>query len=187
VPDEPGRPELHQSEYVSQRRPDPSAPAAPTLSFAGFLGNSDREGRSRLYLTRKLDYYVEFMQSDVVGVETVPADAKPFVGQEANRVHLARTAQLEFTRTRTARPLDEFDLDAMVRRPAAQPRFRRTVNCPSDRVCPTDFGHTCEGCQRTDDCFTQNIECELTDDNCVTEFCGPDTVGECISALCQPF
>jgi hypothetical protein len=186
VPEDPsGGAELQQSDYVSRLRPDPSAPAAPTVSFAGFLGDSDREGRNRLYLTRQLDYYVEFGQADVVSVETIPADAQPFVGQEASRVRLRRTAQLEFTRTRTARPLDEYDLDALVRQPTSPSRLRRTLGCPSVRVCPTEAGHTCVDCLRTDDCATQNIECELTDD-CVSELCG-DTLGECLSAECQPF
>ena len=186
--DTSGSAELHQSEYVSRLRPDPSAPVAPTLSFTGFIGDSDREGHSRLYLTRELDYYVEFGQGDVVSVETVPADAKPFLGQEVSRVRLLRTAQLEFTRTRTARPLDEYDLDALVRRGAAPSRFfGRTVACASDRICPTEAGHTCDDCLRTDDnCATQNLECEVSE-LCVTEFCGPDTIGECLSAACQPF
>ncbi len=179
-------PEFRQGEYVSRVRPDPSSPPTPTLSFAGFIGNSDREGRRRLYLTRKLDYYVEFNPEDVLSVETIPADARPFIGQEATRITVQRSAQLEFTRIRSARPLDEYDLDIAVRRAAVLPRFTRTARCPSAQYCPTDRGATCEGCPQSDDCFTQNIECQATDDNCFSNLCNPDTFGACVSALCQP-
>lgn len=176
--------ELSQDEYVSRLRPDPSAPPVPTLSFDGFLGDSDREGRRRLYLTKDLDYYVEFGPDDVVEVQSVPADSRPFLGQESSRIRFNRTAHLEFTRTRSARPLDEYDLDVINRRIATGFQFR-TVLCASD-ICHTDRGATCEGCPVSDECFTQNIECQATDDNCFSELCNPDTFGACISALCQP-
>jgi hypothetical protein len=100
-----------QDPFVERSRPDPGGPPEPTITLAGFLGKSDRPGHRRLYFTRDLDYYAEFRDEDVVRMDSIPADAPPFVGDESTRVTLRRDATFEFTRTHTGRPLDEFDLD----------------------------------------------------------------------------
>ncbi|WP_146607246.1 hypothetical protein [Spongiactinospora gelatinilytica] len=79
--------------------------------MTGFLGDSDRPDHRRLYFTRALDYYAEFSTGDVIDMTTVARDEEPFRGEEATQVSLRRDAMVEFTRTRTGRPLDEFDLD----------------------------------------------------------------------------
>jgi hypothetical protein len=88
----------------------------------GFLGDSDRPGFRRLYFTRDLDYYAEFRADDVVDIEAIPAEQPPFPGDEATRLTLRRDATVEYTRVRTGRPLDEFDLDVRLGRrlPAVQ-------------------------------------------------------------------
>jgi hypothetical protein len=96
---------------VSSGRPDPAAAPARTTTLRGFFGDSDREGFRRLYLTKDLDYYVEFRVDDVVSIVDIPPDRQPFPGEQATEVSLRREATVEFTRTRTLEPPDEFDLD----------------------------------------------------------------------------
>jgi hypothetical protein len=82
----------------------------------GFLGDSDREGFRRLYLTRDLDYYAEFRVDDVVELESIPADRQPFPGDEATRLTLRRDATVDFTRERTQPVVNEFDADVRLSR-----------------------------------------------------------------------
>ena len=151
-----------QDPIVGRLRPDPAQPPEPALTMSGFLGDSDRPGFRRLYFTRNLDFYAEFRAEDAVDVETIPADQDPFRGEEATRLRLRRDATVEYTRTRTARPLDEFDLDIQFGRrrgpfvkavmpyvtpgvdicpePATPPDFE----CPVTHLtCPTCDGPTC--------------------------------------------
>jgi hypothetical protein len=108
-----------QDPIVEDLRPDPAQPPEVRRRMSGFLGDSDRTGFRRLYFTRDLDYYAEFRVEDVVQMASIPVEAPPFVGEEATRVTLRRDATVEYTRTRTARPLDIFDLDVQLGRAAA--------------------------------------------------------------------
>lgn len=154
-----------QDPIVARRKPGPAQPVEPTITMSGFLGDSDRQGFRRLYFTRDLDYYAEFRAEDAVDVETIPADQDPFRGEEATRLRLRRDATVEYTRIRTARPVDEFDLDIQFGRrrgpfvkavkpgvtagfpirclePATVPDFE----CPVTHLtctCPTYDGPTC--------------------------------------------
>ncbi|HET9648407.1 MAG TPA: hypothetical protein VFP34_09270, partial [Microlunatus sp.] len=103
--------------YVRARIPDPSSPAASTVDLTGLLGDSDREGRRRLYFNTRLDYYAEFAESDVVAVESVAADQPPFVGLDATRVSLRRDARVDFVHSQV-NASDPFDLDARSRQAA---------------------------------------------------------------------
>jgi hypothetical protein len=105
-----------QDPIVERRRPDPAQPPEPTVSMLGFLGDSDRPGFRRLYFTRDLDYYAEFRVDDVVDLEAIPAEQPPFPGDEATRLTLRREATVEYTRVRTAGPVDEFDADVRLGR-----------------------------------------------------------------------
>jgi hypothetical protein len=100
-----------QDPIVGRLRPDPAQRPEPALELTGFLGDSDRPGFRRLYFTRTLDYYCEFRMEDVLHTAGVPAGEAPFAGEEATRLSLKMDATVEYTRTRTARPPDEFDLD----------------------------------------------------------------------------
>jgi hypothetical protein len=108
---EEGPEERPQDPLVERLRPDPSEPPTPVMVLEGLLGDSDRPGFRRLYFTRELDHYAEFRTDQVLSVETIPEDRPPWPGQEATRVTLPRDATVDYTRTRVARPLDEFDLD----------------------------------------------------------------------------
>jgi hypothetical protein len=117
----------------------------------GLLGDSDKEGYKRLYFNRELDHYAEFRAEDVIFREPIPSEQPPFFGLDATRVGIRRDATIEFTRVRTPRPVDEFDLDVRLAAPgglrAEEERFdctRRRTGCPPPDV--TDGGEfTCQG------------------------------------------
>jgi hypothetical protein len=103
--------ELPQHPLVESLRPDPSQPAKKALVLIGLPGRSDRPGYQRLYLTTKLDYYVEFLVSGILKAETIPADKSPFPGHEATQVTIGRDANTQYTLAKSQQPIDEFDLD----------------------------------------------------------------------------
>ena len=86
------------------------------------LGDSDQAGWRRLYFNAELDYFAEFRTDDVLGTESVAEDQAPFVGEPATRVTLRRDAEIRFTYVRTARPMDEFDLDTRLGAVRPDPR-----------------------------------------------------------------
>jgi hypothetical protein len=101
-----------QDPIVERDRANPGEPPPdPKLRMCGFLGDSERSGFRRLYFTRDLDYYAEFRIEAVLHMAPKPADVPPFFGDEATRVTLRRDTAIEYTRTLSARPLDQFDLD----------------------------------------------------------------------------
>ena len=155
-----GPEDLGQDPFVERLRPDPSQPPERVRILEGLLGDSDREGYKRLYFNRELDHYAEFRTEDVVFSEPIPSEQPPFLGQQATRVGLRREATIEYTRLRTPRPVDEFDLDVRLGAPrgltAEEEQFdctRRRTGCPppdtfgGERTCdnsPT-CGWTCVG------------------------------------------
>lgn len=141
-----------QDPFVERLRPDPSEPPTPVMVLEGLLGDSDRSGFRRLYLTRELNHYAEFRADQVLNIETIPADRAPFVGQEATRVTLPRDATIDYTRSRTARPLDEFDLDIRLAPPgraigAGPATWEAECPGPTWGECPTFV--TCVSCPDT--------------------------------------
>jgi hypothetical protein len=197
-----GGEERPQDEFVERLRPDPSQPPQRVLTLAGLLGDSDRTGFRRLYFTRELDYYAEFRAEDVLDTASIPREEPPFLGDEATRVTLKRDATVEYTRTRAARPLDEFDLDVRLGGGWAQPRAApqtfaatcwntcpagcigtMTCGCPTERPCLT-WVETCAG--RT--CVGRTCDTCVTCDTCQT-VCGQPTCETCQTcpgqATCQ--
>src|SRR5271166_5065713 len=112
--------DLPQHPLVERLKPDPSQPAKRVIDLTGMPGNSDRPGYQRLYLTTKLDYYAEFLTSDMVHAELVPADRSPLPGQATTQVSIARDATIHYIWARSAE-LDEFDLDIRLGTPGATP------------------------------------------------------------------
>ena len=104
-----GRPE---DPFVRARIPDPAQPAPRVFTISGLLGNSDRPGRRRLYLNTRLDYFVEFHTEDVLAVEAVGPDIRPFVGFDSTRVTLAMDARVDFVRTQTGPVSDPFEVES---------------------------------------------------------------------------
>jgi len=187
-----------QDPLVERLRPDPSQPPTPVLVLEGLLGNSDRAGFRRLYLTRQLDYYAEFRDEDVLDVVKIEPDQPPFVGEQASRVTLRRDATIEYTRVQTAPPLGEFDLDVRLAPPSWGPPVGPTIDtlwpwcerptrevtvclprtcmdtCLTCRTrcdtCRPTCGNTCITCEtRCDTCVTQCPTCERTCDTCPTK------------------
>jgi hypothetical protein len=163
--------ELSQDPFVERLRPNPSEPPIPIRVLEGLLGSSDREGYWRLYFSRQLDNYAEFRAEDVVYSEPIPPDQHPFVGQQATRVGIRRDATIEYTRVRTPRPVDEFDLDVRLMDPTRRPKLKPMTMPGEAESCggtcgPTACAATCEGAT----CF------ELT--------CGGET---CVRFTCVRF
>ncbi len=200
--------------YVTARISGPGETAPPTLTLSGLLGDSDREGKRRLYFNTSLDYYAEFATADVLSVDDVPADAPPFVGHEATRVTLKRDARVEYTYARVVGAADDFDLD--VRNAPSARRFAVPMlddgpetweaecpgqsfggGCETDFACGTDFDcpsgwtvckpHTCN-CDPT-----EPPQCRPTrgGDTCATcnqgtcQTCGQATCATCNQGTCQ--
>jgi hypothetical protein len=180
-----------QDPFVERLRPDPSEPPTRVMVLEGLLGDSDRAGFRRLYFTSELDHYAEFRADQVLSVETLPADRPPFLGQEATRVTLPRDATVDYTRTRTARPVDEFDLDVrlgpaggMIPGPGTWeaecpgptwgecPTFVTCVSCPDTCQITICRGRTCIDVNTCDFelCRTQSpmATCRRTCETCRT-------------------
>lgn len=192
---------MAESDDIANRPPDPfvrdqssGRPAGPDLTLAGLLGDSDREGRRRLYLTTRLDYYVEFRTDEVVGVEDVAPGDAPFPGLDATRVTLRGGSSVEWVRRTTgADPFllaasDEIVLPESVKTWEAEcPRvthpFGHTdiVKCPDGGrgggtfgTWPTQGGGTCATCHQ-DTCNS----C----DSCGLNTCNTCWGGTCVTCL----
>jgi hypothetical protein len=98
-----GRP---QDDYVTRVRPAPTDDPPKGLVLRGFLGDSDRAGYRRLYLTRDLARYFEFMAVDVIAVTDVPPAASPSGNDAATEVRLRDGARVEITRSATSEELE---------------------------------------------------------------------------------
>ncbi len=188
---------------VASRPEDPfvrsrsAAVGGRTISLAGLLGDSDRPGCRRLYLTTQLDYFVEFRTDEVVAVEDVAPDDAPFPGLDATRVTLSGDAAVDWVR-RTTGP-DPFLLEASdeivlpesvntweARCPTITRPFGNTdfIKCPDGGrpggggtfgPWPTQRGHTCATCN--------DATCATCDrGTCVT--CVGDTCATCQGARC---
>jgi hypothetical protein len=169
-PDDPEG--LPQHPYVERLKPDPSQPAKRVVELVGLAGNSDRPGYQRLYLTTRLDYYAEFLTSDMVHTEAVPADRSPFPGHEATRVSVSRDATIHYIWARSPRPVDEFDLDVRLGPPAAAaaaPQIPKLTPITCDGTCDTCAGQaTCHTC---DTCFTACQQATCAGQTCPNTQC----------------
>lgn len=149
-----------QDPRVERLRPDPTRPATPARVLLGFFGDSDRPGFRRLYFTRELDSYAEFRIDDVLDVDDVPAHQQPFVGDEAARVWIRRDAAVDYTRTQTPRPVDEFDLEIRLASGGEAATSRaRTLQTECQRCPPIDRART--GKPTCDDVVTCDPPCLL--------------------------
>ena len=171
-----------QDPIVGRLRPDPAQPPQPTLTMSGFLGDSDRPGFRRLYFTRDLDYYAEFRTDDVLTITTIPADRDPFRGEEATRLTLRRDATVEYTRTRTARPLDEFDLDIQFGR-----RRGPFVKAEQHYDTPPLFDCPLPGTPGDADCPITPQTCPSCEGTCgyMPSCYGSDCLGTCLGDPCN--
>jgi hypothetical protein len=171
--------------FVSARIPSPGDVPVRTVTLSGLLGDSDREGRRRLYFNTRLDYYAEFLNDDVVAVEDIAADQPPFVGLDATRVTLKRDAKIDFVHTRVA-AADDFDLDVRrmrgVGRQLPFPTFETLeAECPGPTFggCPTDIG-----CGTNFECPSGFTVCKPFTCNCDDTQVGPTCRGITCRATC---
>jgi hypothetical protein len=168
---ERGGPEdLGQDPFVERLRPDPSQPPERVRILEGLLGDSDREGYKRLYFNRELDYYAEFRAEDVVFSAPIPSDQPPLVGLEATRLGIRWNATIEYTRLRTPRPVDEFDLD--IRLTALRRRELRFAHGTTNICCGIEDPGT--QCPEPNTEQTECFRCPVRTDTCDTR-CGQDT------------
>jgi hypothetical protein len=171
----PGPEDLGQDPYVERLRPDPSQPPERLRILEGLLGDSDREGYKRLYFIRELDHYAEFRAEDVLFSEPIPPDEPPFLGQQATRVGLRREATIEYTRLRTPRPVDEFDLDVRLGAPRGLRAEEERFGCTRPRTgCPCTEGTGCVQGETFANWTCDGSTCEWT---CDGSTCPPDTFG----------
>jgi hypothetical protein len=185
---------LPQHPYVERLKPDPSQPAKRVVELTGLPGNSDRAGYQRLYLTAKLDYYAEFLTSDIVHAEAVPADRSPLPGHEATRVSIGRDATIHYIWARSPQPVDEFDLDIRLGGPSAAAAAaigtRTCVGPPGTcETCRTQCADTiCGGtCQTCQTCTCQTCQTCQTCPTCQTcQTCDtcPRTCDTCHTCTC---
>lgn len=197
--DQPEMQDRPPDPYVRERLSKGGSGNGGTL--AGLWGESDRPGCRRLYLTTRLDYFVEFNLDQVLAVESVPPDAPPFPGLDATRVTFAPDATVDWIR-RQVGIADPFLLevsDATVQPPelttwgADCPRVTVPFGQSDFRVCEPGRGHpgggtgtfgpfptqaprTCQTCD-AGTCVT----CEHN--TCVT--CGQGTCVTCGGRGCQ--
>jgi hypothetical protein len=184
-----GPEDLGQDPFVERLRPDPSQPPERVRILEGILGDSDREGYKRLYFNRELDYYAEFRTEDVVFSEPIPSDQPPLVGLEATRLGIRWNATIEYTRLRTPRPVDEFDLD--IRLTALRRRELRFAHDTTNVCCIDDPGTQCPppNTERTE-CFRCPVRTDTCHTRCRQDTCNHPVVTDtcdtqCNQATCQ--
>jgi len=189
---------LPQHPFVKSVRSAPSQPTKKTVVLIGLPGDSDQPEQQRLYLTAKLNYYVEFPVSAILSTETVPPDQSPIAGQEATQVTISRDATVRYVTETSPRPIDEFDLDVRLGAaggPAAVPTTRGGEatciqdGCPTDATCHVTecrqhtCANTCRTCAGHATCAGAatcvNTQCQQA--TCVNTQCGQHT---CVNTQC---
>ena len=168
--------------FVAARISDPKAGPPATLTLIGLLGDSDRADRRRLYLTTRLDYWVEFLTEDVVAVEDVGPDQPPFQGLDATRVTLVRTARVDYVHSRTVGD-DSFSVAPRLA-PVAMLDSADTweAECPGPSWggCPTDFA-----CPTNNECPSGWTVCKPRTCNCTDVTCETCANGATCRGTCQ--
>jgi hypothetical protein len=106
----PDPPEQHP--FVAQVQ---AGPAEPGAGLIGLIGESDRNGKVRLYFSAKLDHYAEFDRDAVLDYTAVPPEQSALPGLQTTRVTLQRDSRIDFTYSRTRDPANEDQFDLAVR------------------------------------------------------------------------
>jgi hypothetical protein len=70
---------LKQDSLIDRITPDPTKQQA-SIQVTGWLGHGGAEGTWNLYLTPKLDDYIQFSEQDVVHSQSLPTDYSPLGG-----------------------------------------------------------------------------------------------------------
>jgi hypothetical protein len=191
-----GDPQLgRQDPLVERLRPDAAAPPPQVLVLVGLLGNSDRPGHKRLYFSTAMDFYAEIRIEDIVHRAAIEAAHPPFVGHEASRLTIKRSAVIHYVRSVLATALDDFDIDIQVSPGGGSGIHTLTYTvgncggtgggCPGTLGCPnptepvTQCGMTCQTCN------TCQTRCNAyTCQTCNTQ-CNQGTCHTCNQQTCQ--
>jgi hypothetical protein len=184
-------PELdRQDPLVERLRPHPAAPAPKVLELVGLLGNSDRPGHKRLYFSTALDFYAEVPIDNILHRAAIDAAQAPFVGHEASRLTVKRSAIIHYVRSVFADAIDDFDIDIQVSPGSGSGIHTLTANsvanCGTGGGCPGTFGCPPQG-QTAGTCLTCqtcNTQCGNTCQTCHTQ-CGQATCQTCNQQTCQ--
>jgi hypothetical protein len=110
---------LRQDAFVEKVTPDPTQPVQPMAVLEGLLGRSCWEGYWRLYLTDKLNGYLEFKEGDVLNSESIPKEQSK-LGLESTRIWLRRDAEIVRVRSRRGRASDFMAEGGMLERGVAR-------------------------------------------------------------------
>src|SRR5579884_3798792 len=93
--EQPGQQEFSEDSLVSRLIPDPAQVPPDVTTLDGFLGKSTTPSHWRLYLTAKLDEYVEIATEDIVSREALVGEKHPLGG---TRLWIKREAKLQYRR-----------------------------------------------------------------------------------------
>jgi hypothetical protein len=183
--DNPEKRDLREDELVRRLRPDPAQPR-PLTVLSGFLGRAPRNGYWRLFLTSKLDEYVEIAEDDIVSSKTTPESASSLGG---TTVWVQPNASLQYTRVTSREIQAEFltgSITANLQAMSAVFRFAMAraaypQNASHLPRCP-NFTNWCESdvaqdCPTKIVCFTDT--CNVSIPGCGTANCVEVTVGIC--------
>jgi len=172
---------LEENQFVAELVPDP-ANLRPFTVFVGYLGKSPQEGYCRLYLSAKLNRYVDISENDIIRSQSLRTEQSSL---GAVRLWVQSNAQLSYTRVTSRQVQAEFLQGSILRAftpsptsvPAAIVSALRSTGRRYDSInyCPTDPGSTCEDvCVATHQaCYTGTFGCpEMTDDpGCTADAC----------------
>jgi hypothetical protein len=89
-----GQEGLRQNDFVEKVMADPSEDKPPMTVFEGLLGESTRSGHWRLYFGSELDLCLEFQESDVKIVETIPKELSG-LGFDMQKVWMSPDTKIE--------------------------------------------------------------------------------------------
>ena len=157
---------------------------SPPRTLTGFLAESNRPGFRRLYLTADRDYHAEFRTEAIVDVALVPAAEAPFVGLEAVRVTLESEGPegegVEYTRTPSSEPEDEYDLDVeSTEKSADAPHIEKFTDSCERGCLPPETQDTCDTLCDQATCRETCSGHTCDDGDTCAEACTQDTCVNC--------
>lgn len=179
--------------------PDPLAERLTpdgAVILEGILGKGPTEDNWYLFLNRELTRRAEFKASDVLHSEKIREEDSPFLGAQATRVYLRRSARVVYTTTQSREVQAEFlkgDIGTGVtaeavtaRPPGAREAFRAWPQIIDRSFSPWECGSAVDACPPSFGLWP----CGSAVDACPSWFCPPQTRDErCVSGIvaCSKF
>lgn len=97
--------QLKQDPLVDRLRPDPSQPPVDAIALTGYLGKGTAEQQWRLYMTPRLNEFVEIAEADILSQESMATEQNPLA---PSRVWVKHDAKLAYTRLDSRQVQAEF-------------------------------------------------------------------------------